>query len=114
MAARASAQLPPSSIAAFDFMAFSPDSTRSQTFFQRRGRAGGHTGYGGEVGYRCFADGVDGPELLQKRTLALWPDARNLVQRRAESSTPAACSVIGDGEAMSFIPNALQQEQPGT
>src|SRR5688500_12015868 len=56
-------------------------------------------------------DGFDAAEMPQQCTPALGTDAGDVIERRMDGSFSAATLMIGDGEPMRLIPNALQQEE---
>src|SRR5688572_20536524 len=59
--------------------------------------------------HRCLLDAPDGSEPLEQRLLTPGPDARDVVELAAQRLLATHITVIGDGEPMRLVPDALHE-----
>jgi hypothetical protein len=68
----------------------------------------------GELVNWGVADRVDAPELTEQRSAPHRAEPWHDVEFRSKGGTTTACAVVGDGEAVRFIPHALHKKKGRT
>jgi hypothetical protein len=70
-----------------------------------------HMGYSSYFLDAGLPDGVDRPECLEKVFPTRRPYAGDVFQSGCQAFFPAARAMVGNGEAMGLVADALHQEQ---